>query len=135
MAISLQADSSQPQGYFIIDGQTAMTISMSGISTSAPVNAWDVISTGKLLTKASRTLTDTRTGSFTCTLPATPSLGDWVEIGDAFGTWGTNSLTLNRNGQLVASDADNLICNVNFQFLTLIFVGSTVGWQVYGGGS
>jgi len=84
---------------------------------------------------------DTTSTAFTSTLPVTPALGDFLVLADAKGTWGTNYLTINPNGQLLEGAYSNLTCDVANSYLTLVFVGGTTGWTVYhftssgGGGS
>lgn len=75
-------------------------------------------------------LADTSGGVFTITLPASPTSGQFVVIADAVGTWGTNNLTVGRNGQLIESTAANLTADVSGVQITLVFVGGGVGWRV-----
>jgi hypothetical protein len=75
-------------------------------------------------------LADTSGGSFTVTLPASPTLGAQVLIADAGGVWGTNNLTVGRNGQTIAGVADDLVCNINGISIQLVYDGTT--WEVYG---
>ena len=78
-----------------------------------------------------RIAADTTSSAFTGTLPASPTVGDVVEVVDAQGTWGTNNLTIGRNSQLIDGNAGNLICNVAGAAITLVFVGGAKGWAVY----
>lgn len=75
-------------------------------------------------------LGDTSGAAFTITLPASPTVGNFVVIADAKGTWATNNLTVGRNGQLIESTAANLVADVNGVQITLVFVGGGVGWRV-----
>lgn len=75
-------------------------------------------------------LADTSGGVFTILLPASPTAGQFVVIADAKSTWGTNNLTVGRNGQLIESTAANLTADVNGVQITLVFVGGGVGWRV-----
>jgi hypothetical protein len=74
-------------------------------------------------------LADTTGGSFTVTLPATPSTGVLVVVADAGGLWGTNNLTIGRNGSTIAGLAENLICDINGVSVTLVYDGTT--WEAY----
>ena len=47
---------------------------------------------------------------------------------DARGTWGSNNLTVDRNGLNINSAASNLTLSNNGQSLTLVYVDSTRGW-------
>jgi hypothetical protein len=74
-------------------------------------------------------LADTTGGAFTVTLPATPATGAQVVVADAGGLWGTNNLTVGRNGSTIAELAENLVCDINGVSVQLVYDGST--WQVY----
>jgi len=74
-------------------------------------------------------LADTSGGSFTVTLPATPSTGDQVVVADPTGDWGTNNLTVGRNGSTIADVAQDLVCDIAGAAVQLIYDGTT--WTVY----
>ena len=74
-------------------------------------------------------LADTSAGAFTVTLPATPTLGDQVVIADSGDTFGTNNLTVGRNGQTIDGTAADLVLNINSVSVQFVFDGTT--WQVY----
>jgi len=83
-------------------------------------------------------LADTSGGAFTVTLPATPAAGAQVVIADSGNAWGTNNLTIARNGSTIANVAENLVCNITGVSVQLVYDGTT--WEVYtqvgaGGGS
>ena len=83
-------------------------------------------------------LADTSGGAFTVTLPATPATGAQVVIADSGNAWGTNNLTIARNGSTIANVAENLVCNITGVSVQLVYDGTT--WEVYtqlgaGGGS
>lgn len=74
-------------------------------------------------------LADTSGGAFTVTLPATPSVGAQVVVADAAGTWGTNNLTVGRNGSNIAGVAQDLVCDISGVSVQLVYDGSS--WEVY----
>jgi hypothetical protein len=74
-------------------------------------------------------LTDTSGGAFTVTLPASPIVGAVVVISDASGDWGTNNLTVGRNGETISGVAQDLICDIDNVSVQLVYDGST--WRVY----
>ena len=62
------------------------------------------------------------------TLPASPGVGDDVTIIDTRGTFGSNNLTVERNGNPINTGTSNLTLNNNGQSLTLVYIDSTRGW-------
>jgi hypothetical protein len=74
-------------------------------------------------------LADTTGGAFTVTLPATPATGAQVVVADAGGLWGTNNLTVGRNGSTIGDLAENLVCDINGVSVQLVYDGTT--WEVY----
>ena len=91
---------------------------------------YTVVSSARTLEAADLIAADTSGGAFTLTLPLNPSNGDAVDIFDFSETFDTNPLTIARNGSRIESLEDNLICNVEGAYFTLIYTGSTRGWQV-----
>jgi hypothetical protein len=74
-------------------------------------------------------LTDTTGGAFTVNLPATPATGTQVFIADSAGTWGTNNLTIGRNGSTIAGSATDLVCDINSVSIQCIYDGTT--WDIF----
>ena len=62
------------------------------------------------------------------TLPASPGVGDEVTIIDTRGTFGSNNLTVERNGNPINTGTSNLTLYNNGQSLTLVYIDSTRGW-------
>lgn len=78
-------------------------------------------------------LVDTSAGPVNATLPATPATGDTIVFADAKGTFGTNNLTLLRNGSnyldpLGVSTAEDLILDVSGLQITQFF--DTANWRI-----
>ena len=61
-------------------------------------------------------------------LPSSPAVGDEITIIDTRGTFGSNNLTIDRNGQPINTGTSNLVLNTNGQAITLVYVDSTRGW-------
>jgi len=77
-------------------------------------------------------LTNTTGGAFTVTLPASPANGDQVIIADAGGTWGTNNLTVGRNGNNIADVAQDLVCDISGVSVQFVYnTSGTATWEVY----
>lgn len=74
-------------------------------------------------------LTDTTGGAFTVTLPASPITGSVVVVLDAGGDWGTNNLTIGRNGSTISGVAEDLTCDISGASVQLVYDGTT--WSVY----
>ena len=91
---------------------------------------YEVVSSARTLEAADLIAADTSGGAFTLTLPLNPSNGDAVDIFDFSETFDTNNLTIARNGSKIESLTEDLVCNVEGAYFTLIYTGSTRGWQV-----
>jgi hypothetical protein len=74
-------------------------------------------------------LTNTTSSAFTVTLPASPFVGAQVIVVDTTGTWGTNNLTIGRNGATIAGVAEDLVCDISNVSVQLVYSGTT--WEVY----
>jgi hypothetical protein len=74
-------------------------------------------------------LADTSGGAFTVTLPATPAAGAQVVVADSGNAWGTNNLTVGRNGSTIGGLAENLVCDITGASVQLVYDGST--WEAY----
>ena len=74
-------------------------------------------------------LIDTTQTTVTVTLPTGPAIGDEVVIIDARGTFGSNNVTVERNGQPINSGTNNLALSTNGQAVTLVYIDGTRGWS------
>jgi hypothetical protein len=73
---------------------------------------------------------DTSSAAKTMTLPASPTLGDTIRINDLAGTFGTNNLTVARNGQKIQGITQDLLVDTDQTSFGLVFSNSTYGWKV-----
>lgn len=71
---------------------------------------------------------NTAAGSWTLTLPASPTAGMMVTILDAGGVWFTHPLTVARNGSTIDNLAEDLICDVSDKIVVLLYNGTT--WSI-----
>lgn len=77
-----------------------------------------------------RLLVDTSGGAFTITLPASPSVGDApILLRDLAGTFATNNLTLDRNGNKIEGAPEDFIVDINAFAGWLVWTGATYGWE------
>jgi hypothetical protein len=106
-------------------------------SDATPIAASGGLSTPTVKTAAydlvdgDRIIANTSGGPFTLTLPPAPSVGDEVEIWDGQSTWGTNNLTVARNGSQIEGAASNLVCNVSGSKVQLVYMAGSRGWGVF----
>jgi hypothetical protein len=71
---------------------------------------------------------NTTSGAITMTLPASPSLGDFVSVIDYAGTFDTNNLTVGRNSQPIQGVAADLTVATERAGFTLVYTDGTQGW-------
>lgn len=70
------------------------------------------------------------TAARTITLPASPAVGDEVQVMDATGTAATNNITILRNGNKITGLLDDAIIDTDGGMLKFIYTGSTYGWGI-----
>ena len=76
---------------------------------------------------------NTTSAAITVTLPATPSVGDQIQIFDYAGTADTNGITINPNGKKIQGSTDNLGIFSEREGVTLTYIDSTQGWLAVSG--
>jgi hypothetical protein len=112
--------------------QTARTINNVSFNGSANVivgpGAPDVISTSTAAVSGRAYVV--KTAGITLTLPASPSVDDFVVVKDGTGAAATSSFTVARNGSNIASSATDLTFDKNFAEITMTYVDATIGWSV-----
>ena len=78
---------------------------------------------------ANRYAVDTTDGQIICTLPASPSTGDYVKIIDISNWSGNKTVILNRNGSTIEGYTDNFELDLGQSIIELIYINST--WNIY----
>jgi hypothetical protein len=91
---------------------------------------YTVVSSPQTLSNSQNIAADTSGGTFTLTLPLNPNEGDSIDIFDYSETFNTNPLLIARNGERIESLEEDLIANVEGAYFTMIYAGSTRGWQI-----
>jgi len=64
----------------------------------------------------------------TINLPASPAIGNEVTFIDSGNAFGSNNLTIGRNGSNILSSASDLVVSTNGAAFTLVYVNATRGW-------
>ena len=117
-------------------GQSGDTVTLaagatqSGFGRTGTVD-WDTTAKTASFTAVSGNgyFVNTTSGAITVTLPASPSAGDIVALQDYAGTWGTNNVTIGRNGSNIGGAAIDATLSTSDQSITLVYVDGTRGWQ------
>src|SRR6056300_468675 len=115
---------------FTFDG-TSVSL---GASESVNVSAsWQSVitadgSTGTTAVAGNGYFIDTTSAAHTLTLPASAAIGDFIAIKDYAGTFGTNNLTIARNGHNIQGVTNDSLITTNRASLVLVYVDSTKGW-------
>ena len=66
----------------------------------------------------------------TLTLPATPAVGDEIQIFDATGTGSTNNVTINNNSNKINGTLDTALIDIDGFATVFVWTGSTQGWRM-----
>ena len=77
-----------------------------------------------------RLLLDTTAGAVTVTLPAAPTVGDYVEFIDAAGKFDVNNLTVGHNSLNIMSLAEDMTVNQLNASFRLVYANATSGWRI-----
>ena len=105
------------------DGTTASFGDLSGGAS------WQAVkTTGFTAVAGEGYFINTTSGAITMTLPASPSLGDFVSVIDYAGTFDTNNLTVGRNSQPIQGVAADLTVATERAGFTLVYTDGTQGW-------
>ena len=91
---------------------------------------WQAVKTANYTAVAGQGIfANTSGGAWTLTLPASPTIGDEVTIFDYSGTFGTNNLTVDRNGSKIDTAESNTVLSTNKTNVRFVFIDSTQGWR------
>jgi hypothetical protein len=104
------------------------TLSNLGTASGFGLTWQSVQTTGFTAVKGNAYPCDTTSAGFTVTLPATPSAGDQVQLVDYAGTFDTNALIIDPNGEDIEGGTDNLQLTGEREGVILTYIDSTQGW-------
>lgn len=96
-----------------------------GSAGAAPV--WSRKTSNYTAVNADRIIADTSGVAWTLTLPATPSLGNYVEIADGY-DFSINNLTVARNGSTIEGYSDDVALTIPDTIYTFFYDSST--WEI-----
>src|SRR6056300_902978 len=126
---------------FTFDGTS---ISLGGSDSVSLSASWQSVitadgSTGTTAVAGNGYFIDTTSATHTLTLPASATIGDFIAIKDYAGTFGTNNLTVGRNGHNIQGVANDSLISTNRASLVLVYVdskkvgyiGKNIMWPIY----
>ncbi len=91
--------------------------------------SWQAVVTGATTMVSGRGyFVNTTSSAFTMTLPASPSIGNYVQIIDYAGTFDSNTCTIGRNSEKIQGAAADMTVTTERAAFTLVYVDSTQGW-------
>ena len=91
--------------------------------------SWQSVKTGNYTAVAGQgVFCNTTGGSFTLTLPSSPTIGDEVSFIDYAGTFDTYPLTIGRNSEKINGATADLTVSVERAANTLVYTDGTQGW-------
>ena len=92
-----------------------------------------IVGDGSTITVAEsnqRFLVNTAAAEATIQLPSGPLTGDAVTFLDLNGTFATNKLTVDRNGNEIMNLAENMTAETDHAAFTLVYTGAANGWKL-----
>jgi len=107
-----------------------VTLDVQGTASGVTDISWDTTAktAGFTAVAGNGYFVNTTSGAITVTLPATPSVGDFVGIKDYANTADTNNITIARNGSNIQGTANDFIISTEGLSIILIYVDATQGW-------
>ena len=112
---------------------SSITVNGSSVSLGGSVSAgsldWQTVKTSGFTAVAGEGyFCNTNGGAFIATLPASPSAGDTVAFKDYGDDFGTNALTIARNGSNIQGVANNSLISTDRASVVLVYIDATKGW-------
>ena len=120
-------------GGIIVSGGGGGSSGYSGFSgysgTGTGASNWILETSDYLSVNGDRIIANTQAGVFSIFLPASPNLGDYVQITDGW-DFAINNCIVDRNGSTIEGYPDNVALDLKGVTFEFIFSGTT--WQVTG---
>ncbi len=92
--------------------------------------AWGIVSTGTNAAKGNGYLVNASAGNVTVTLPAAPTVGDMVGIGDFYGAALSYTVKLARNGKNIQGAAADWTATSANEAIVVVYADATRGWVI-----
>jgi hypothetical protein len=112
----------------VLSKSSASDYDTAWVDVSAGQSPWVNVTANYTAVNGDRLIANTSGGTFTITLPSTPSTGSSIEIADGADFY-SNNLNVARNGSTIEGLSEDLILDVKGTKVTLIYDGST--WQLF----
>lgn len=113
-------------------GQLAAWTSATSVQGVDSYPLWQSVQTGNFTAVAGRAYwVNTTAGAITVTLPASPTLGQIVQLTDYAGTWGTNNVTVAPNGSKITGLTTNSVLSISGSSIGFVYSDATQGWIPY----
>jgi hypothetical protein len=135
--VSVNGIVQRPVGAYSVSGQTLTFTAPPPTGTNnieirclaTGMAGFAVISSALAVVTGGKYAVDTSSAAVTCTLPASPNAGDTIYFVDAGGAFGTNNLTIARNGNTIMGLAQDMTVFTNNQPVGVLYNGAD--WRVY----
>lgn len=108
----------------------ARDLANSGVSVGQGATQWSVINSNYFALPSQGLFADSTNGSFTVSLPTSPSTGDTIIVSDKAGKFAANPVTINSGTQKINSKDGPLVLNINDASVVLVYTDSTIGWRI-----
>lgn len=111
-------------------GATGLT-GMTGVTgpTGAAAVISSSINSNQTLVSGYRYLVDT-SAARALTLPASPTVGDQIEIVDQTGSSASNNITVSPGSLKISGSVQNLIIDLAYATARLVYISTAYGWKV-----
>lgn len=124
------SEKGQPDGVATLDENGFVTASQLNVDLSTVKQEINTtLSSNITLQSGYRYFIDT-TAARTLTLPATPAVGDEVQLFDASNLAATNNVTVQDGGEKIDGALGAILIDVNAFVVGFVYTGSTYGWRM-----